>query len=328
MIEHYVVAKEKRLYAVSLIFSILIWLLLAIAIGAGVFAATGAGTKSATSEISDQSFQETTDSETEETASDFEETELYDEMEYDESMMADSFDEDTSAYTDMDYATPKSSVSEWGMVAVVFGLYIFFIIFIILFSHILAVGHLMGNGVRVTEKQFPELWASFVKAAKALDIKKLPSFYLVESGGMLNAFATRLFTRNYVALYADVAELAYEGDEDTVSFVITHELIHVKRNHMIKGLIILPAAMIPFLRKAWQRACEYSCDAGAAIHEPKGAVKGLSLLAAGKKLSSKINIDAYLESFQAEKSIWKGLAELFASHPHLPKRINAIRNRK
>jgi Zn-dependent protease with chaperone function len=53
----------------------------------------------------------------------------------------------------------------------------------------------------------------------------------------------------------------------------------------------------------------------------------LILLAAGKKLSARMDADAYLESFRAEKSVWKRIAELFSSHPHLPKRIAVLRKR-
>jgi Zn-dependent protease with chaperone function len=218
-----------------------------------------------------------------------------------------------------------ASMGLWG-VASIFIFYIALIVLIVLFAHIIAVGHLMGNGVRVSEKQFPELWAIFGRASIDIGIKKLPAFYLVESGGILNAFATRLFTRSYVAIYADLAERLYEGDEESVFFVVAHELVHVKRNHMLRNLITLPAEMIPFMKTAWRRACEYSCDTGAALVAPAGAEKGLILLAAGKKLSARLDAEAYLESFYAEKSAWKRIAELTSSHPHLPKRIQALRN--
>jgi len=215
-----------------------------------------------------------------------------------------------------------------GATAGVFILYFVIIVVIVLVAHILTVGHLMGNGVRVSEKQFPELWAEFTRSAMELGVKKLPAFYLVESGGILNAFATRLFTRNYVAIYASLAENLYDGDPSPVSFVIAHELVHVKRNHSFKTLLTISAEIVPFLKGAWRRSCEYSCDAGGMELSPEGAEKGLILLAAGPKLAPKVNADIYLESFKAEKSFWKRLAEIFASHPHLPKRIAALRKRK
>jgi Zn-dependent protease with chaperone function len=236
------------------------------------------------------------------------------------------YEDDTEAYG---YEMETAQASALGLMGTL-GILVFYLaILIIVFvgAHIIAVGHLMGNGVRVSEKQFPELWAIFGRAALDLGIKKLPAFYLVESGGLLNAFATRLFTRSYVAIYADLAERLYEGDPDSVAFVVAHELVHVKRNHMLRNLVTLPAEIIPFLKPAWRRACEYSCDAGGAILAPAGARQGLALLAAGKRLSARLDVEAYLDSFNAEKSVWKRLAELVASHPHLPKRIAALGQR-
>lgn len=207
---------------------------------------------------------------------------------------------------------------------------VYFVILVVFFlgAHIIAVGHLMGNGVRVGERQFPELWAEFTRAAAELGVRKLPAFYLVESGGMLNAFATKLFTRSYVAVYSELAERLYDGDREAVAFVLAHELVHVKRRHSSKSLFTLPAEMVPFLKGAWRRACEYSCDAGGMELAPEGAERGLILLAAGPKLAPKVDADEYLASFKAERSVWKRIAELFSSHPHLPKRISALRKRK
>jgi hypothetical protein len=38
-----------------------------------------------------------------------------------------------------------------------------------------------------------------------------------------------------------------------------------------------------------------------------------------------MDAEVYIETFKAEKSIWKRIAEISASHPHLPKRIVAVR---
>jgi hypothetical protein len=63
--------------------------------------------------------------------------------------------------------------------------YVVLIFVIVPGAHILMVGHLMGNGVRVNERQFPELGAVVGRAATALGVKNLPAFYIIESGGLL-----------------------------------------------------------------------------------------------------------------------------------------------
>lgn len=226
-----------------------------------------------------------------------------------------------------DFGPVKSAYNSGRLLGAVLFFYLALIFFVAFGLHILAVGWLMGNGVRVGERQFPELWRIFREAAAELGLKKLPAFYIVQSGGVLNAFATRLFTRNYVAIYSELAEELYDGEAAAVAFVVAHELAHVRRNHALKNLITLPAGIVPFLKPAWRRACEYTCDAGAADLSPTGAEKGLILLAAGRRLAGRTSVEEYLGAFRAERSVWKRLSELFASHPHLPKRIIALRGR-
>ncbi len=337
MITGYVRTGERILFGAALAFSLLVYGL----IGFGIFSTVAAAGKVQT--YSEDSLGEYDESDfgTEENFDQFENDEpegfLEDEL-IDAGLMAQLDEgildeEDLYGYEgddyDYDYELEGAQASQFNLMGVV-GVFVFYLVLLVMVfvgAHIFAVGHLMGNGVRVTEKQFPELWAVFGRAALEIGIKKLPAFYLVESGGLLNAFATRLFTRSYVAIYADLAERLYEGDEDSVAFVVAHELVHIKRNHMLRNLVTIPAEIIPFLKPAWRRACEYSCDAGGALIAPLGAEKGLVLLAAGKKLSARLDVEAYLESFSAEKSVWKRLAELAASHPHLPKRIAELRNR-
>ena len=52
----------------------------------------------------------------------------------------------------------------------------------------------------------------------------VPEFYVIESAGALNAFATRFFQRNMVVLYSDVFNLINSVDNEELYFIIAHEL--------------------------------------------------------------------------------------------------------
>ncbi|MBM7870707.1 beta-lactamase regulating signal transducer with metallopeptidase domain [Clostridium pascui] len=65
-----------------------------------------------------------------------------------------------------------------------------------------------------------------------MKIQKIYDVHVVESGGILN--------------------------------IIAHELAHIKRNHIIKQTLILPAMWIPFLGETYSKSCEYTCDRMAA----------------------------------------------------------------
>jgi len=157
-----------------------------------------------------------------------------------------------------------------------------------------------------------------------LGLEKIPTVYLVQAGGLLNAYATRFFGRNYVVLYSDILETAFEEGNKAIEFIIAHELGHIKRKHMTKNLLLFPSAFIPFLAKAYSRACEYTCDQIGLAFSPAGAISGLLVLAAGKQLYKKVNTPEYLLSANEERGFWKWFAEIVSTHPNLPKRIQQM----
>lgn len=186
------------------------------------------------------------------------------------------------------------------------------------------IGNLRGNGVRVSEDQFPEVYRIASDLAQKMQME-LPAIYVIQAGGMLNAFATKFLGRSFVVIYSDVLELAYEEGEQELAFIIAHELTHLKRKHLTYRILLYPSMMIPFLAPAYSRACEYTCDRFGAYYQPEGSPKGLLILAAGKKLYQKMNIDKFGRQASEDKSFWISFTEILGTHPYLPKRVNAVR---
>jgi Zn-dependent protease with chaperone function len=189
----------------------------------------------------------------------------------------------------------------------------------------IAIGHLRGNGVRVSERQFPDVLQLARELCGQLGIAEVPPIYIMQSGGLLNAFATRFFGRNYVCITSDIFELAYERGPDEVAFVLAHELTHIKRNHVWWKSVVFPAAFVPFLGAAYSRACEYTCDAYAAFLRPAGAEGAVLVLAAGKRVSQEMNAEAFLAQAAEPEDFMMWLAEHVSTHPNLPKRLHAVR---
>ncbi len=189
----------------------------------------------------------------------------------------------------------------------------------------IAIGQLRGNSVRVSAQQFPGVLAMAAEICPRLGIASVPPIYIMQSGGVLNAFATRFFGRNYICIYSEILELAYDQGQEAVAFVLAHELTHVARNHVWWKTVIFPAQFVPFLAAAYSRACEYTCDAYGAYLHPDGAEAGILVLAAGKRLYREMNVDAYLAQAQEPEGFWMWLAEHLSTHPNLPKRMLQVR---
>lgn len=200
------------------------------------------------------------------------------------------------------------------------------LILVSLLFHGIMMGGIRRNGVRISEKQFPEIYEKAVLTAKEMGLQDLPDIYVIESEGVLNAFATRFFRRNMVVLYSGIFELTARGAEKEVLFVLAHEFAHLKRKHVIISLLLLPAMWVPFLGNAYLRACEYTCDRYAAyyIKSFEASRDALTMLAIGKELYPKVNKQAYMEQLQTETGFFVWLNEKLSTHPHLPKRIYAL----
>ena len=195
-----------------------------------------------------------------------------------------------------------------------------------LFTHWLQIGYIRTNGVKVTERQFADLYQTYQRIGQEMGIRLLPDVYILQAGGVLNAFATRFFQKNMVILYSDIVELSRDGYTKEVEFVIAHELAHIRRNHVQKQWAMMLGGWIPFLGSAYSRACEFTCDRMAAHHiqDQTASKRALTILAIGGKLAKEVSEFDYLYEASRENGFIAKLSELLSTHPPLPKRIAAI----
>jgi Zn-dependent protease with chaperone function len=205
--------------------------------------------------------------------------------------------------------------------SIIFSIYLVVILIFLFVRQGVLIGHIKGNGVKVTDKQFPMVHKIMQEQCSQLGITNTPDLYLVQHGGLLNAFATRFLGANYVVIYSDVFHEAYESNIDTVAFILAHELGHVKRKHVLKKSLLFPSFIIPFLGAAYSRACEMTCDNIGAALSPDGVKPGLMLLAAGKNMWRKTDMNRFMEQESSERGFWFWFAEKVSTHPRLTKRM-------
>jgi Zn-dependent protease with chaperone function len=192
-------------------------------------------------------------------------------------------------------------------------------------------GGMMANAIKLSEKQLPELYEIIKRLSSELNLDSVPDAFLIQEGGLINAFATRLyFRRNYVVFYADVVEVAYrEGDFESLEFIIAHELAHIKAGHvtLLYNLSIFPIAFVPILKNLlWtslSRAREYTSDRIAIKIAPLGK-RGLIVLSAGEHLYKDVNYEEYLETARTPEGFWIWSTNLLSTHPALIRRVKAV----
>ena len=221
------------------------------------------------------------------------------------------------------------SLLVWAAVIVgTFGVALIVLLFVFifyLFIHSAYVSHIRGTGVRISQEQFPDLYAQVEGACKKLGMATVPDAYLLNSNGVLNALATRFLWRNFLVLYADIVN-ALDERPGAVSFYIGHELGHIRRGHLAWGPVLAPGKCFPFIGFAYRRAQEYSCDLHglACCAGLEDAQRALVVLAAGKRRWKGLNLVAYGQQLQDTSGFWMSFHEITGDYPWLVKRVEHI----
>lgn len=184
------------------------------------------------------------------------------------------------------------------------------------------VGIIKGNSVKVTEDQYPDIYRLVKTQSEEIGIKEMPEIFI--SHGHFNAFVTKLARTKYLMLYSEVIETSLKGDFEVVKFIIGHELGHIKRRHLTKDAWLFPSNFVPLLKYAYSRGCEYTCDRIGHSFSQQGALEGILILATGKEIYTKVNIDQFTHNSADQRSFWVWISEKFLSHPHITKRMQAV----
>src|SRR3978361_979183 len=79
--------------------------------------------------------------------------------------------------------------------------------------HRLFMAHVIGNGVRVGPRQLPDLMRRIETAGHRLGPDRGPRTYVLQTGGLLSAFAAKLSSRGFVIISSDLLE-ASDGADD------------------------------------------------------------------------------------------------------------------
>jgi len=198
-----------------------------------------------------------------------------------------------------------------------------FVLYVFMQSALIA--HIKGNGVELSETQFPDLHAQFTACCDRLQITKRPKAYVLNGDGGLNAFATKFLGTQFVVLFSNVVD-AMAKHSDGVRFYIGHELGHLRMKHLSSQLLRWPVLWLPLLGAAYSRARETTCDRHglACSSSPEGAARSLAALSAGAERWQNLDVAAYRNQANHASGFWMSFHELAGAYPWLTKRVARV----
>lgn len=224
------------------------------------------------------------------------------------------------------------SLIAWAFLAVtVVGLiYALVLAFLLWLSNGLFVAYLRSESVLINEDQLPTLFKTYHEVCGKLELNQTPELFILQSGGLLNAFATRHSRRKFIVISSDALE-AFGQDTDEIRFLIGHEIGHIKRKHLTKQLFLFPGMVLPLLGPAYQRACEATCDRyGAfATNNVDGAMRAMMVFSGGRDSGKWMNADVFSDQYKKQRGFFVSWHELISGYPTLSQRVanlKAIKN--
>ena len=193
---------------------------------------------------------------------------------------------------------------------------------------------LLGTAVKVSDQQYPRV-AEAAKAAGAALRVRVPVVFAAPS----KSFKVRVLgTEDAPHLIVNM-ELAESLDDTELVAAIAHELGHIQNGHILYTTalhylntsaafvvrwVIQPAIMT---LQAWSRRAEITCDRAAllAVRDLDKALSSMVRIEMGIDKGSAFNAEEYLRALPDVKKGIGRYAEIFRSHPYVPKRVQALR---
>jgi Zn-dependent protease with chaperone function len=193
---------------------------------------------------------------------------------------------------------------------------------IYLFAHSALIAHLKGNGVELAPDQFPDLHAQFIACCERLQLAHRPRAFILNGGGVLNAFATKFLRTEFVVLLSDTVD-AMDPHPDGVRFYLGHELGHLRMKHLRAAFLRAPVLWLPLLGAAYSRARESTCDrhGRACCTSPEHAARAMAALAAGSRRWQQLEVAAFERQAVQSSGFWMSFHELTSGYPWLTKRV-------
>ena len=199
----------------------------------------------------------------------------------------------------------------------------------------------LGNSVKTSERQLPELWTSYQGVKHILDMPADYDLY-VTSALYFNAL-TIGSSKPMIVVGSNLLEKLGPGEQRAI---VAHELGHILSDHVLYitalnillratyglPLLGLPLRAVRAVLLEWRRAAELSCDRAAvlAVRDPQIVCRSLMVVAAGLP-AEQLDLDAFMaqameyENWEdSHDRVRRFFNEINATHSYAVRRVSEV----
>ncbi|MEK7830887.1 MAG: FHA domain-containing protein [Acidobacteriota bacterium] len=188
----------------------------------------------------------------------------------------------------------------------------------------------LGTLVRVSARQFPELFNLASVAAERLSSAPVPVY--VKRSSEMNIYTLGLWQRPIIVLTSSLVD---QMEPDNLQFFIGREIGHIQAGHTWLRTLLKPlGADVPVIGKLlnsvifgdWINRTEFTADRAGfiACRSLTTAVRTMLKFGVGIRLFEKLDIREFLEQINEVRNVGGHLTEIMAEMPYLTQRIRSI----
>lgn len=202
-------------------------------------------------------------------------------------------------------------------------------------------GHMLASSLPIDQNSFPNLFDILVHCSRTLNIP-VPHAVAKHGSDLYNAGTAGTDEYHFILISSALCE---HYTPEQAGFVIGHECGHIAASHMLYhttarilteaiaphlgviGYVLKATAGVPLL--AWARRAEVTADRAGLLccGDIAIAERALVRLVAGMADADRVDLEDYLRKSRAMEEFHSAgmIRELFATHPMIARRIEALR---
>ncbi|HEY2473714.1 MAG TPA: M48 family metallopeptidase [Candidatus Cybelea sp.] len=184
-----------------------------------------------------------------------------------------------------------------------------------------------GNSVRISEQQFPDVYAVLKEHCRKLGMTELPELFLTSGSIPPYSQTFSSWREQYIVLHQNIFDIDDRKTMDVISFVIGHELgaIRLNQTAVWNEMLLTYLSSIKWLRSPLERVRVFSRDRYGATLAPTG-FRGLLINAIGRRLLDEVNVDDYFAQMRRYGGFWSGVDVFFEPIPQVLTRLRRLRD--
>jgi Zn-dependent protease with chaperone function len=213
-------------------------------------------------------------------------------------------------------------------------IYVFLLLFIVWFSSSVLKAHLIGNSIKVSSTNFPEIHNTYIEVKTILSYTKDIPIYIVP-GGTVNAFLHKFYKTNFIVLNSKLVEgMSTNSDINQMRWIIGRFIGALRAKHQrldFLRIIIESIERIRFFNVfifSYERKTQYTGDnIGLLVCESvEDAFIAFDKCIIGNTLAQRVQFEGIVEQGkELDDSFFSLIARVFSRHPHLVDRyINLL----